>query len=151
MHTLENRPSLKLLINHRQSVKTWRSATAAPRGLSRRSGVIALLAVAIGFTASVPLFADEYKSGIKWLEPKIITPGTAAARPPTRSCSSTAKTCRNGRAAKSGRSKTATPLPAKAASPRKQSFGDCQLHVEWATPVEGLQAQGRGAATAAST
>ena len=53
----------------------------------------------------------------------------------TRSCSSTARTCRTGRAATSprpGRSRTATPRStARARSRRSENFGDCQLHLEW--------------------
>jgi len=134
-----------LLFNHRQSVKTSRSATAAPRGLSRRSGTIALLAVAIGFTAWAPLFADEYKSGIPWLEPKIITPGNDGGPPSDAIVLFDGKDLSKWKGGEKWQIRDGYAIPKGHGITTKDSFGDCQFHVEWATPskVSG-SGQGRG-------
>ena len=80
--------------------------------------------------------------------------GARARHRPTRSSSSTARTCRSWRSGdgnrRRGRSRTAPwssrPRRARAGSiTTKDEFGDCQLHVEWAapTPPKGRD-QGRG-------
>ena len=78
-------------------------------------------------------------------QPPVVTPGKRArasgrrARP-TPSCSSTARTSRKWtrrrRQARAGRSRTATSrsCQAPATSATKDEFGDCQLHLELATP-----------------
>ena len=68
-----------------------------------------------------------------------------AGRPPTPSCSSTAKTFRNGQNGEDWLVQDGAAVAQKHDIHTKQAFGDCQLHVEWAEPekIEGA-GQGRG-------
>ena len=100
--------------------------------------------VALGL-AAVGLLADEYKSGIDWPEPPLVTPGTGQAPP------SDAIVLFDGRDLSQWEGGERWIIQDGAATVRgggitsKQAFGDCQLHVEFATPekVEG-EGQGRG-------
>ncbi len=97
-------------------------------------------------TRSTDLVAQEYLNGIKWEKPPIIDPGSSNAAPP-----SDATVLFDG-------SDTAAWLNAdkwtvndgnlvtgKGQITTKESFGDCQLHIEWSapTPAKG-SGQGRG-------
>ena len=90
--------------------------------------------------------AAEYLNGIKWKSPAIVTPGQTDAMPPSDAVvlfdGSNLKGWKNGEnwtvkdgVAYSGRGKITT----------LESFGDCQLHIEWKAPepVKG-SGQGRG-------
>ncbi len=95
---------------------------------------------------AAPAFAQEYKSGIKWEEPKVVTPGSEPGAPPSDATILFDGT--NLDAFEGGDKWTvengyAQVGPANIKT--KESFGDCQLHVEWATPekVKG-NGQGRG-------
>ena len=108
--------------------------------------VVASLGIA---TLAVAWWVDEYKSGIVWPEPKVVDPGPAAERPASPPSDAIVlfggenlDAWENGErwqvadgVATADRSQITT----------KQAFGDCQLHVEFATPekVEG-DGQGRG-------
>ena len=89
--------------------------------------------------------AQEYKSGINWPEPKVITPGTNGGAP------SDAIVLFDGKdlsAWKNGDKwivADGVATAAKGGISTKEAFGDCQLHIEWATPakIEG-KGQGRG-------
>ncbi|HEV7999460.1 MAG TPA: DUF1080 domain-containing protein [Planctomycetaceae bacterium] len=100
----------------------------------------------VAFAASTSAFAKEYESGIKWLEPKVIQPGEKCGDPPSDAIilfdgkdlskwvGGDKWEVRDGYAIGHGHDiKT------------KEAFGDCQLHIEWATPstVSG-SGQGRG-------
>ncbi len=86
----------------------------------------------------------EYQSGIQWDEPKVVKPGDGAAPP------SDALVLFDG---KSLDQWTGGPweildgamVSRKGSIQTKQSFGDCQLHIEFATPAEVKgTSQGRG-------
>lgn len=94
------------------------------------------------FTAS----AVEYLNGIKWQEPAIVTPGKTDADPPSDAVvlfdgsdlshwdNSEQWTVEDG-VAYAGKGKIVS----------KESFGDCQLHVEWTAPNPPKgSGQGRG-------
>jgi hypothetical protein len=110
---------------------------------SSRSFFLALAVVASGAGVA---FVQEYKSGIIWPEPPVVTPGENNTAPP-----SDAIVLFNGKdmSAFNGGDKweikdgVATIRGGGATT--KQAFGDCQLHVEFATPeeVKGT-GQGRG-------
>lgn len=107
-----------------------------------------LAATALVTTAAFALAADhhEYKSGIHWLEPPIIDPGPPGGPP------SDAVVLFDGKDFSKWNGAERWVIEDGSAVPRgghgltsKDSFGDCQLHVEWATPkkVSG-EGQGRG-------
>ncbi|MFM7110669.1 MAG: DUF1080 domain-containing protein [Planctomycetota bacterium] len=103
-----------------------------------------LLPIAL-LLAALPARSQEYKSGINWPEPKVVTPGTHVGAP------SDAIVLFDGKdlsAWKNGDKwivADGVATAAKTGISTKESFGDCQLHIEWATPgkVEG-KGQGRG-------
>lgn len=113
--------------------------------MTRRTwfGAAAVLAATTG---AVAYYVDEYKSGIIWPEPAVIDPG-GPEKPPSDAIvlfggsdldawdGGENWTVENGVASSTGKGGLTT----------KQSFGDVQLHAEWATPetVEG-SGQGRG-------
>lgn len=90
-------------------------------------------------------FAKEWKSGILWKEPAIIDPGETAAAPP-----SDAKVLFDGTDMSAWNGGEKWELKdgygiCKSGITTKESFGDCQLHLEFASPdvVKG-KGQGRG-------
>ena len=80
---------------------------------SHRRRIVAVMigGAILAISLTCVLNAAEYVSGIPWPEPKVVNPGLAADRPATPSCCLTAETSRNGWAATTGSSKTATPSP----------------------------------------
>lgn len=94
----------------------------------------------------LPSLADEWKSGIPWKEPVVVTPGADSTKAP-----SDAIILFNGKDLSqwnNGENWTVRDdviESGKGMIHTKQGFGDCQLHVEWASPskVKGT-GQGRG-------
>jgi hypothetical protein len=88
----------------------------------------------------------EYKSGIVWLEPAIVIPGTENAKAPSDAVvlfdGTNLDKWKNG---KNWIIKDGYAVSAKSDITTKDSFGDCQLHLEFASPdvVKG-SGQGRG-------
>jgi hypothetical protein len=96
----------------------------------------ALAVVGVGFsTAAVLGMNREYLPGIRWPEPRVITPGALGGPP------SDAIVLFNGKdlsAWEGGEGWTVKEdffTVGKGDIKTKQSFGDCQLHIEWASPV----------------
>jgi hypothetical protein len=119
-----------------------REGNQAARTVATRVALFACVA----FATSTSAFAKEYESGIKWLEPKVIEPGEKCGDPPSDAVilfdgkdlskwvGGDKWEVRDGYAIGHGHDiKT------------KEAFGDCQFHIEWATPskVSG-SGQGRG-------
>ena len=107
----------------------------------RTTRVLGLLAA---ISAIVPLFADEYLSGKKWSEPPVVEPGPVGGPP------SDAIVLLGGKdmsAWHGGDSWIVNDGVATAQGgggvTSKRSFGDCQLHVEWAAP-EKVESSGQG-------
>lgn len=110
----------------------------------RRPPIVAFVLVAALAVCNSP--AQEFKSGIVWPEPPVIDPGTVGG-PPSDAIvlfdgtdlshfeGGEGWTVKDGYAEVGGRSGITS----------KQAFGDCQLHVEFATPAEVKgSGQGRG-------
>jgi hypothetical protein len=101
--------------------------------------LLASLAAAYGF-----VLLAEYESGLKWPEPKVVDPGPLGGPP------SDAVVLFDGKDLSQWEDNQWIVKDGYAVSNgteliTKQGFGDCQLHLEWATPekVEG-SSQGRG-------
>ena len=105
----------------------------------------ALLLAILSLGGPVP-GQGRYLHGIIWPEPPVVTPGEGgAAAVRRRSCCSTARTSTPGRAPRAGRWTTTAASPSRAAIQTKKSFGDCQLHLEFASPKPAKgKGQGRG-------
>ena len=95
-------------------------------------------------TASPTASAQEWKSGIEWQEPPLVTPGVTNDAAP-----SDAVLLFNGTNldAWNGGDKwlvqDGIAIPRETAITSKQQFGDIQLHLEWSAPTE-IKGEGQG-------
>lgn len=93
-----------------------------------------------------PLHAGEYLNGIKWQEPPIVTPGETNDQPPSDAVvlfdGTDMSKWDNG---ENWPVKDGVVFSGKGKIVSKESFGDCQVHIEWSAPtiVKG-NGQGRG-------
>jgi hypothetical protein len=121
------------------------------RMLFSRIALAGLLAVVATLVGSLALLAAEWKSGKVWPEPLLVDPGTNGS-PPSDAIVLFDGTdmsawkgadqweVKDGAVTVKGISSTNLHY-----AETKQSFGDCQLHVEWAEPEEVKgSGQGRG-------
>lgn len=112
--------------------------------------VVGLLAV-VGFSwqAWHPNDSDAaqvkpYESGIEWAEPKVVTPGTNGSAPSDAIILFDGKNMDAWQGGEKWKIENGEAIAASAVS-TKQPFGDCQLHLEFATPKEVTgKGQGRG-------
>ncbi|HEX3656225.1 MAG TPA: DUF1080 domain-containing protein [Pirellulales bacterium] len=108
------------------------------------AGLLLVLALAAGSIWALPII-KEYTSGKVWPEPKVVDPGPVGGPPSDAIVLFDGKDLSAWHGAESW--KVADGVATVGGGPiySKQPFGDCQLHVEWATPaiVKG-SGQGRG-------
>lgn len=99
----------------------------------------------LAFAVLPTLLAQRYISGIVWPEPKVITPGTNGSAPSDAIVLFDGKNFDAWKGAEKWTVDDDGGFTVKGAIQTKQGFGDCQLHVEWASPkvVKGT-GQGRG-------
>ncbi len=92
-----------------------------------------------------PVDAAEWKSGIEWEEPKVIDPGSPEKAPSDAIVLFDGKDLSKWDGADKWEVKDGVASPVKGDITSKDSFGDCQIHLEFATPsvVKG-SGQGRG-------
>ena len=102
--------------------------------------VFALYAV-----ATVPAFADEYLNGIEWKEPPVVTPGENGGPPSDAIVLFNGKDLTGWKGAENWKVQNGAMVSGKGDVHTVESFGDCQLHIEWAAPNPGSgSGQGRG-------
>jgi hypothetical protein len=108
----------------------------------RKSLFIALGLLAVTISAAL---GQRYISGIIWPEPAVITPGENNSAPSDAIVLFDGKNFDAWKDVKKTKIEEDGAFTVKEAMQTKQSFGDCQLHVEWASPkmVKG-SGQGRG-------
>ena len=101
--------------------------------------VAALLAAASG-----TLSAQEWKSGIEWQEPPLVTPGSTDDAPPSDAIvlfdGTNLDAWQNG---EKWKIEDGVAIPQETAITSKQNFGDMQLHFEWSAPTE-IRGEGQG-------
>lgn len=89
--------------------------------------------------------AQDYKSGIEWQQPPIVTPGATDDQPPSDATvlfDGTDLSAWNGGP---WRIEDDAMVAAKGGITTKEAFGDIQLHLEWSAPTEVKgTSQGRG-------
>ncbi|MFN6052704.1 MAG: DUF1080 domain-containing protein, partial [Planctomycetia bacterium] len=87
----------------------------------------------------------EFKSGIEWPEPKVVSPGTVGGPPSDAVVLFDGKDLSQWKNGENWIVKDGVATANKTGISTKQQFGDMQLHLEWASPakVEG-NGQGRG-------
>ena len=91
------------------------------------------------------LVADEFKSGIVWPKPPIVDPGTSKTAPSDAIILFDGSDLSKFMGGDNWIIKDGYAEVAKSGITTKQSFGDCQLHVEFATPqIVSGEGQGRG-------
>jgi hypothetical protein len=115
----------------------------------RRSRRVFVVVVATTTLAAVcvvgPALAQRYLSGIVWPEPAVVAPGEAGGPPSDAIVLFDGKNFDAWEGAKGWEPQPTGEFIAKGALRTKQGFGDCQLHLEFATPKEVKgKGQGRG-------
>ncbi len=107
---------------------------------------VTLAASACMVMASTAALAEEYLNGIEWQAPPVVTPGETNADPPSDAIvlfdGSDLSKWQNG---ENWKVEDGVAYTGKGKIISKESFGDCQVHAEWAAPVvvKG-SGQGRG-------
>lgn len=87
----------------------------------------------------------EYKSGIVWPEPVVVTPGTDNGPPSDATVLFDGKDLSKWTGGENWIIKDGAATAAKTGITTKDSFGDCQIHLEFATPTPAKgTGQGRG-------
>ena len=111
-------------------------------------GVASLVVVAACAGLAAWAVNDGWQSGIPWKRPPVVTPGDAAPAPAPSDAVVLFATGGDLAAWTGGEwsvDDEGTMLVGKGALRTKESFGDCQLHLEFATPAEVRgDGQGRG-------
>ena len=94
---------------------------------------------------ALSLHADEWISGIPWPAPPVVNPGPVGGPPSDAVVLFDGKDLSQWNNADKWKVQDGYAISGGNDIQTKQAFGDCQLHVEWATPekVEG-SSQGRG-------
>ena len=101
-----------------------------------------LLTVAVVAHCAIPV---EYKSGKVWPEPRVIEPGPANGPPSDAIVLFDGKDMSQWKGGERWKVADGVAFSGGGSIETKQSFGDCQLHVEWAAPSEVKgDGQGRG-------
>ncbi len=108
--------------------------------------VSVLLVPAVMILSSAAAIGQEWKSGVEWQQPPIVTPGATNDAPPS---DATVLFDGTNLDAWEGGEKwlvqDGVAIPQQSQIVSKQHFGDMQLHVEWSAPEEIRGAgQGRG-------
>ena len=89
--------------------------------------------------------AAEYLSGIEWAEPPVIDPGAPGCPPADAVVLFDGTDLSQWKGGEKWIVQDGYAISAEAGIETKAEFGDCQLHVEWATPEEvSGSGQGRG-------
>jgi Domain of Unknown Function (DUF1080) len=103
--------------------------------------VLIVMGLACRVTAADPHPAN----GVEWAEPKVIDPGPAGGPPSDAVVLFDGKDLSQWHGGDQWEIRDGFAVPKKTSISTKQEFGDCQLHIEWATPskVKG-KGQGRG-------
>ena len=105
-----------------------------------RLSALALVAITV-----VPAPADEYLNGIEWKEPAIVKPGDVGQPPSDAVVLFDGTDLSAWQNADNWKVVDGAMVSGKGDVRTKDSFGDCQLHIEWSAPVPAKgSGQGRG-------
>jgi hypothetical protein len=87
----------------------------------------------------------EYLNGIKWQEPEVVTPGEGTSAPSDATVLFDGSGFSAWENSDNWKIEDGAAIAGKGDIRTRESFGDCQLHIEWSSPVpaEG-NGQGRG-------
>jgi Domain of Unknown Function (DUF1080) len=103
---------------------------------NRRFFFVAIGVVAFGAAAELAALAmnREYLTGIKWSEPPVVTPGENGSPPSDAIVLFDGKDLSAWEGGEDWKVEDGVAIDAKHDIKTKQSFGDCQLHIEWSAP-----------------
>ncbi len=90
----------------------------------------------MGGSAAVAFFPTEYLSGKIWPEPRVVTPGENGSPPSDAIVLFDGKSLSQWEGGDQWLIADGVATVQKTDIRTKQSFGDCQLHIEWASPAE---------------
>ena len=89
--------------------------------------------------------AEEYLNGIKWQEPKVVTPGQQGSAPSDATVLFDGKDKSAFNGADNWTVEDGALVAGRGMIRTKEAFGDCQLHIEWSAPAPPSgDGQGRG-------
>lgn len=94
-----------------------------------------LIVLAVSFTLGTAL-AGEWKSGIVWPEPPVVAPGPIGGPPADAIVLFDGRDLLQWNGGQKWLVQDGVATARGGSISTKQSFGDCQLHVEWASPSE---------------
>ncbi|MBN2216164.1 MAG: DUF1080 domain-containing protein [Pirellulales bacterium] len=100
-----------------------------------RRGWALLIFLALGGALSV-VVGGEWKSGIIWPAPPVVDPGPVGGPPSDAIVLFDGKNLSQWDGGENWLVRDGAAIVGKGNISTKQSFGDCQLHVEWASPKE---------------
>lgn len=112
--------------------------------IRRWSMLVVLLGLCSAYTVE-GAFVEEYVSGIMWAEPKVVNPGPAGGPPSDAIVLFDGKDLSQWEGGDKWKIEDGHAITAGGGITSKQGFGDCQLHIEFASPSEVKgSGQGRG-------
>src|SRR6186997_2392338 len=112
--------------------------------IRRLSMLVILLGLCSAYTVE-GAFVTEYVSGIMWAEPKVINPGPVGGPPSDAIVLFDGKDLSQWEDGDKWKIEEGYAITAGGGITTKQGFGDCQLHIEFASPSEVKgSGQGRG-------
>ena len=89
--------------------------------------------------------ADEYLNGIEWKEPPVVVPGEAGGPPSDAIVLFDGKSLSAWKGTENWKLENGVMISGKGDAQTVDSFGDCQLHIEWSAPTPATgSGQGRG-------
>jgi len=104
--------------------------------LARWQRALVLLVVLTLAVASAAALAGEWTSGIEWSKPPVVDPGPAGGPPSDAVVLFDGKDLSQWHGGEKWLVKDGVATAHGGDISTKQSFGDCQLHVEWASPTK---------------
>ena len=98
--------------------------------------IVAIAVVVFGAAAERVAYAvnREYLTGIEWPEPPVVTPGENGGPPSDAIVLFDGKDLSAWEGGDNWKVEDGVAIDAKHDIKTKQSFGDCQLHIEWSAP-----------------
>ncbi len=112
--------------------------------LGRLSVLVILSGLCAAYTAE-GAFVTEYVSGIMWAEPKVVNPGPVGGPPSDAVVLFDGKDLSQWEGGDKWKIEDGYAITQETGITTKQGFGDCQFHIEFASPAEVKgDGQGRG-------
>ena len=101
--------------------------------------------VLVSASGAAAFFVDEYKSGIDWPEPPVVSTDAPGGPPSDAIVLFDGTDLSAWEGGENWKVEEGYAIPRKSGITSKQAFGDIQLHLEWASPAEvSGSGQGRG-------